>query len=97
MRWLADRLEIEVDPRVWTELVDGASFEGMKAAAAERVPDLLGVLIEPAKFFRRGKPGAGREVLTNSGVAAYERRVRDLVAREDIQDPSGVLQLLNLP
>lgn len=96
MGWLADRLEIGVEPLVWSALVDGASFKSMRTAAADRAPDLRGVLKEPAKFFRRGGPGAGREVLDDAGVAAYERRVRDLVAAEDVNDAVGVLKLLNL-
>ena len=96
MRWVADRLEIGVEPHVWSALVEGASFASMRAVAAQCVPDVRGVLKEPAEFFRRGRPGAGREVLTDSGLAAYERRVRDLVAAEHVEDPVGVLKLCNL-
>lgn len=96
MRWLADRLDIELDPHVWPSLVDAASFSSMRAAAAERLPDQRGVLKDPAAFFRRGTPGAGREVLDDEEVAAYERRVRDLLAVEDVDDPAGVLRLLNI-
>lgn len=96
MRWLADHLDIRVPPDRWPHLVKGASFASMRAAAAGRAPDPGGVLKEPARFFRRGAPGAGREVLDEAEIAAYERRARDLVMAEDADDPDGVLRLLNL-
>jgi aryl sulfotransferase len=96
MRWLSDRLDIVRDPQAWPSLVGGATFASMRAGAAERTPDQRGVLKDPAAFFRRGTPGAGREVLGEEDVAAYERRVRDLLAAEEVDDPAGVLKLLNL-
>jgi len=96
MRWLAHRLEIEIDPPVWPSLVDAARFASMRAASTEQAPDQRGVLKDPAAFFRRGTPGAGREVLGDRHVAAYERRVRELVANEGTDDPAGVLALLNV-
>jgi aryl sulfotransferase len=96
MRWLAARLDIGVDPHVWPSLVNGASFPSMRATAAQRVPDHRGVLKDPAAFFRRGSPGAGREILGDEDVAAYERRVRDLLAAEEVEDPEAVLSLLNV-
>jgi len=96
MRWLADRLGIMLDPQVWPSLVAGATFASMRAAAAERAPGHRGVLKDSAAFFRRGTPGAGREVLAVEDVAAYERKVRDLLAAEEVDDPAGVLKLLNV-
>ena len=96
MRWLADRLGILLDPQVWPSLVAGATFASMRAAATERAPGHRGVLKDPAAFFRRGTPGAGREVLAAEDVAAYERKVRDLLAAEEVDDPAGVLKLLNV-
>jgi aryl sulfotransferase len=93
---LADWLEIGVDPRVWPSLVDGARFASMRDAANARTPDQRGVLKDPAAFFRRGTPGAGREVLGDRDLAAYEETVRDLLAAEDVDDPAGVLRLLNV-
>ena len=63
MGWLAGKLRVEVDPARWPALVDAASFGSMRAGAASRTPDRRGVLKDPAAFFRRGRPGAGREVL----------------------------------
>ena len=47
------------------------------------------MLKDPAAFFRRGNPGAGREILGDEDVAAYERRVRELLAAEDVDDPEA--------
>jgi aryl sulfotransferase len=96
MRWLADRLDVHLNAAVWPSLIEGASFASMRAVASARVPDQLGVLKDPAAFFRRGTPGEGREVLGNEAVAAYYRRVRNLVARETPDYPEGVLRLLNV-
>jgi hypothetical protein len=97
MLWLAGKLDVEVDERVWPELVDAASFGSMRAEAAVRTPDRRGVLKDPTAFFRRGRPGEGREVLPPADVAAYEERVRRLVAEESPSDPAEVLRLLGLP
>jgi len=97
MRWLAGRLAVDVDPLVWPDLVDAASFDSMRADAATRAPDRRGVLKDPAAFFRRGRPGAGREVLTPADVATYEQRVRRLVAAKAPDDPAEVLRLLGVP
>jgi aryl sulfotransferase len=96
MHCLADWLDIGVDPRVWPSLVDGARFASMRDAANVRTPDQRGVFKDPAAFFRRGTPGAGREVLGDRDLAAYEETVRDLLAAEDVDDPAGVLWLLNV-
>ena len=96
MRWLADRLDVHLNAAVWPSLIEGASFASMRAVAAARVPDQRGVLKDPAAFFRRGTPGAGREVLGHEAVAAYQRRVRSLVAADSIEDAEGLLRLLNV-
>lgn len=96
MRWLADRLDAHPDPAAWPSLVEGATFRGMRAVAAARTPDPQGVLKDPVAFFRRGTPGAGREVLDAAQVAAYEQRVHDLVATAQVDDQAAVLELLNL-
>jgi hypothetical protein len=97
MGWLAERLGVDVDPRVWPALVEAAGFGSMRADAAARAPDRRGVLKDPAAFFRRGRPGEGREVLPRSDVAAYEERVRRLVDAESPSDPAEVLRLLGVP
>jgi aryl sulfotransferase len=97
MRWLAGKLDVEVDRAVWPALVDAAGFGSMRAEAATSSPERQGVLKDPAAFFRRGRPGEGREVLPRQDVAAYEERVRRLVAAESPSDPDEVLRLLGIP
>jgi len=97
MRWLAERLGVDADLEEWPALVEAASFGAMRADAADRTPDRRGVLKDPAAFFRRGRPGAGREALAPADVAAYEERVRRLVAEEAPRDPAEVLRLLSVP
>ncbi len=96
MRWLADRLGVTVDQDLWPALVEAASFTSMRADAAARTPDQRGVLKDPAAFFRRGRPGAGREVLAPADVAAYETRVQALAAAEAPGRDTDVLRLLGL-
>lgn len=96
MRWLADRLSLDVHENAWPSLVEGASIASMRAAADVRTPGPRGVFKNPSAFFRRGGPGAGREILSADELAAYDRRVRDLVSREGSADPKGVLRLLNV-
>ena len=55
-----------------------ASFEQMRARAERLVPAVPGVLKEESAFFRRGGPGAAREVLSHTEIERYERRVSEL-------------------
>jgi hypothetical protein len=78
MRRVADRLGIEVPEVVWPSLVEAATFVRMRSRSAELVPNRLGVLKDPAMFFRRGRSGAGRQVLTSAELEVYDERVRAL-------------------
>ncbi|GAB3410222.1 glycolipid sulfotransferase [Flindersiella endophytica] len=78
MRWIAGRLGIDVQEQVWPSLVRAASFDDMKCRAGELVPNRDGVLKDNAAFFRRGRSGAGREVLTDGELTGYQARVRGL-------------------
>jgi aryl sulfotransferase len=78
MRRVADRLGIEVPEAVWPSLVEAATFDRMRSRSAELVPNRLGVLKDPAAFFRRGTSGAGRDLLRPAELAAYEERVASL-------------------
>jgi len=59
-------------------LVQAATFEAMRGQADWVVPNQGGILRDPACFFRRGRSGAGRELLTDDEMAAYEDRAADL-------------------
>lgn len=78
MRRIADRLGIEVPAEAWPSLVEAATFAQMRARWDELAPNTLGVLKDGARFFRSGRSGAGREVLTDAELATYERRVAEL-------------------
>jgi aryl sulfotransferase len=74
MRRLAGRLGLPVDEQRWPALVRAATFESMRADA--RVPDAdLGVLKDPAAFFRQGGSGEGRSLLQPEELARYRARV----------------------
>jgi hypothetical protein len=78
MRRLAASLDIAVPELRWPELARAAGFEHMKARADVTVPDPAGVIKDSAAFFRRGRSGAGRELLTDDEIARYEARVTEL-------------------
>jgi hypothetical protein len=75
MRRLADRLGITVAEAAWPDLVAAAGFSAMKRQADHRVPDRLGVLKDPASFFRRGVSGEGRATLSDADYDRYLHRV----------------------
>jgi len=56
------------------DLVEAAGFARMRARAQELAPDPAGILKSTDAFFRRGRSGAGREMLTDAELAHYELR-----------------------
>ncbi|MEU1296962.1 sulfotransferase domain-containing protein [Streptomyces sp. NPDC005840] len=80
MASLAYWLGITVDRSVWPELVKAATFDEMKDRATYLAPDKE-VLADPAQFFREGRSGGGRDVLTEDDLAAYHARVGALAPR----------------
>jgi hypothetical protein len=74
MRRLAGLLGIPVDEARWPAMVRAATFESMRADAPAPDAD-LGVLKDPAAFFRRGKSGEGRALLQPGELAYYRERV----------------------
>jgi aryl sulfotransferase len=70
MRRLAAQLEIAVPEQSWARLVQAATFDEMRADAEQLVPG-GGVLKSSAAFFRRGRSGPGREILTDEERARY--------------------------
>jgi aryl sulfotransferase len=79
MRGLAGRLGIAVPEHAWPGLVRAASFERMRASAAQFVPG-GGILKSNAAFFCRGRPGAAREILTAQEIADYRARAAQMAA-----------------
>lgn len=88
MRALAERLGAEIDEDTWPSLVEAATFERMRARSTNLNPTPTGVLKDEAAFFRRGRPGAGREVLRTNEMERYVRRAAELA-------PSDLLRWLH--
>ena len=78
MRRLASRLGIPVPAEKWPGLVQAAGFQHMRSNAASLAPDPAGVLRDRGAFFRRGTPGAGRELLTRTELDHYHARAAQL-------------------
>jgi aryl sulfotransferase len=78
MRQLAAYLEIAVPEPAWPGLVAAAGFEAMRRRVAETVPDWTGVLKNPTAFFRRGRSGSARELLSADERARYIARAAEL-------------------
>jgi aryl sulfotransferase len=74
MRRLAVWLGITVPDQRWPVLVDAAAFPVMRRRAGLLVPDPNGVLKDHHAFFRQGRSGAGRDLLTIEEVSRYHRR-----------------------
>ena len=83
MRHLGGRLGIDVSEARWPELVGAARFEQMRARADRLVPDTAGGHKVPARFFRRGSSGAGREMLSSDEVA-HDRARTEHMAPPDL-------------
>jgi aryl sulfotransferase len=89
MRWLAGRLGITVPEQAWPGLIRAATFDHMQANA-EQVVGTSRILKSSVTFFRRGRPGAGREILTDDEIAHYHARAVQLA-------PRGMLTWLHSP
>jgi aryl sulfotransferase len=79
---VARRLRIDVPEERLPALAKAATFARMRARSGELTPNTLGVLKDSAVFFRTGRSGSGRELLTSAELEAYERRVARLAPPE---------------
>jgi hypothetical protein len=82
MRRLAGRLGVDVADSEWPALAAAADFTNMQREAAHFAPAAGGVLRSTTEFFRRGRSGSGRELLTASELTDYRRRVAALAPGE---------------
>ncbi len=80
MSALAQWLDITVNAAVWPQLVRAATFDEMKGRAADLAPDKE-ILADPAEFFRSGRSGGARDVLTDADLDAYYERVSALAPK----------------
>ena len=78
MRRLARRLGLSVPEPRWPALVAAAGFSAMRERAQHLAPDPVGVLKDSSAFFRRGRSGAGRELLTDDQLSRYRARAAQL-------------------
>ena len=85
MARIAGRLGIDIPASVIRRLSDAATFDAMRLRREELVPDPVGVLVDRRQFFRRGRSGAGRELLDAASLTAYDGRAREL-APPDLLD-----------
>ena len=79
MRRVAARLGLDVPSEQWPELVRAARFDAMQAQAETLAPDPADILVDHARFFRRGKSGSGRALLTDAELARYGARATELM------------------
>jgi aryl sulfotransferase len=77
MRRIAAHLNITVPEDRWSELVEAATFDRVKQRADRYAP--AGPLRDRSAFFRQGTNGSGAAVLGDDDLAAYERRLEQLV------------------
>lgn len=91
MRYLAERLGIQVPEQRWPELVSGAQFHQMRRRAKELAPNTGAFLHDNTKFFRRGTSGQWREHLNQNDLLRYNLRIAELddpqIARWAHRDP----------
>ena len=78
MRRIAAWLGIEVPAGRWPALVESATFAAMRRRAAVLVPDPSGVLKDHRAFFRQGRSGSGRDLLSAEEIDRYHQRTADL-------------------
>ena len=77
MRRIASFLGITVDPGIWPSLVKAATFESMRTAGAELMPQTRTMLADGhERFFHKGTNGRWRDFLTDRDLAAYDAKVR---------------------
>jgi hypothetical protein len=83
MRRLAVRLNIEVPEQSWAKLVEAASFESMRARAAELAPESdHNLWKEPQKLFHTGTGGHWHKFFDDTARHRYEARVATLASPE---------------
>ncbi len=80
MRRLSGVLGIPVDEARWPALVHAATFEAMRDGG--HAAEGLGVLKDPAAFFRRGVSGDGRALLSADELARYRARVATMASAD---------------
>jgi aryl sulfotransferase len=79
MRYLAGRLNIAVPEASWPAIVEAATFEQMRARAADLAPDeRLGLFRDKQAFFRSGTSNQWRGTMTDQDLDEYQQLIRSL-------------------
>jgi len=79
---LARRLRVPVTPERVQQIVAAGTFEAMRDRSTALAPGAGGVLKDPRAFFRSGRSGEGRALLTEAERTAYDERVAGLAPPE---------------
>ncbi|HYB98679.1 MAG TPA: sulfotransferase domain-containing protein [Candidatus Limnocylindrales bacterium] len=80
MRRIARFLDIEVPEEKWPQLVQAASFESMKARAAELAPlSEENGWKDNARFFHKGQSGQWQGMLNEESLKLYERLLAERI------------------
>lgn len=82
MRRIAEQLGVTIEDSTWSNLAGAATFEQMRTHAAELIPNTGGILKNDRAFFRRGRSGAGRELLNDEEMSEYYHRVSAFAASD---------------
>jgi aryl sulfotransferase len=76
MRRIAEFLEIEIPNGVWPELVEGASFESMRAQGDELMPQAKLTWGSVERFLHLGSNNRWRDVVSREDLAIYDTSVK---------------------
>lgn len=77
MQRIADFLDIQIPNDLWSQLIEGASFDTMRRDAAKIAPGVTSMFEKgPETFFFKASNGRWRDVLTPDDLAKYEAKVR---------------------
>jgi aryl sulfotransferase len=91
MQAMATWLGVAEAPLEWPSLVAAASFSSMSARPERNVPDRLGVLAEPAAFFRGGRVGDGERAASAAQRSLARATLTELLDADTLDwlDRSG--------
>ena len=71
-----------MSPTRIVELAEAASLDEMRARATELAPNTKEIFSDAAGFFRSGKSGEGRALMTPAQAVLYDQRMSALVTPE---------------
>ena len=79
MRRVAAALDVAIDEPLWSDMVDAARLDSMRARAADVAPDAhLGMWQSDAEFFRTGGHRNWESLLSDADIAHFHARLEKL-------------------